>query len=510
MQASSPDAIVPPWWQALSDRLEELVLVADTQGHIVYVNQAFQRAFGYTQAELLGQRPDAFVATHQNRNVFAEALKKVSGGHGLEYKLSVHTKRGDTLDVSVLITAFGSEGEKPTHYVCIGRDLSRERFLQKQLYEMQRMEAMGSLARGIAHRFNNVLGAISGQTELLKARGGLDAFAEERTERILNAVENGRDLVAQIKGFVRKQGIHHIPVDFAGVVRQNVRFIEQVAPSGVQIKSQLTEESCEVMAVPEELHQVVLNLLNNGLEAFDGDSGGRIDVKLSHIEDVLAIPHTTPLPRPQPCVRLKITDNGPGISPADELHLFEPFFTTRQERGALGMGLTVVRAVLERYRGKIRLYSAPEQGTTVEVILPLYLSEKQADQNLLGPAGNGEAILLLDDEPYICESGTKLFESLGYQVTALTDPETLEAVLREKAFALIVMDMGLPGRNGLERAKALRAKGVRTPVVLTTPLELMPEPWEISAAGVQRVLPKPCPARELTEAVYQMLARGGA
>lgn len=498
-------ASVPIWWEAVLNRLDELVLVTDVEGRIQYVNRAFQVSFGYSMRDLQGKFPNAFIEQPPNPEAMKEAVKSIRRGDEMEFKLTVHSKQGHPIEASVYLSAFSAHGAEITHYVAIARDLSQERLLQKQLHEVQRMEAMGQLARGIAHRFNNVLGAISGQTELLQARGVPDAFTSERAKRIQSSVESGRELVSQIQAFVRRQSVHTSPIDFASVLRQTLRFFENLAPEGISIKSQVTEEACFVMGVSEELHQIALNLLNNSLEAVSRNEGV-IEVSLNVVNTVLSPYGLEVVGREQPCARLRIKDNGQGIHAADESQLFEPFFTTRSERSAVGMGLTVVRATVERYRGKVAFFSSPNEMTVFEVYLPLHISESEADKDFFGPRGKGERILLLDDESFITESGSNLLREVGYEVHTLNDAELLATTLQSQVFDLLIIDMSLPQTSGLQRLKTLDDQGVSLPkIILTTPLETMPEPWESATLPVVRVLPKPCPARELTESVRAAL-----
>lgn len=492
---------------AVLDRMEELVLITDTHGIIRYVNRAFQLAFGYKPQEILGKRPDMFVVLPQNHEAMLRALTSLRGRDAMEYRLSVQSKHGSVIEASVSISALQNDQGDPCQYLCIAYDLSRERQLQKQLHEAQRMEAMGQLARGIAHRFNNVLGAISGQAEMLQLRAEADSFFRDRAGRLLDCVQNGQELVAHIQAFTRKQSLHSTPVDVSGLMRQVMRFLEQIAPAGIELRSIITDEPCHIMGVPEELHQVILNLANNAIESMS--NGGELEVSLKNVEETLAPEYGEASARRVPAVRIRVRDTGQGISAADEPHIYEPFYTTRKHRSAIGMGLTVVRATLARYHGKIQCYSAPAQGTVFEVYLPRHISESDADRDLFGPRGRGEKILLMDDEPFITEAGSNLLLSLGYQVHPCNDPEALECLLENEHFDLIILDMSLPGLDGLRRIRKLRESGIHTPTILTTPLEMMPQPWECAAAAIERVLPKPCPARELTEAVRAVCDQRG-
>jgi len=495
------DNSFPVWWQATMDRLEELILVTDTTGNIRYVNRAFQVTFGYSLNDLLGKHPDVFVVNPPNSGAMKASILKMRNGDGVEFNLMVQTKQGYRIEASVYISAFGVVSSDITHYICIARDLSRERTLQKQLHELQRMDAIGRLAKGVAHRFNHVLSVIEGQTQLMDVRGSADAFTQERMNSILAEVAEGRDTVILMKTFLREQSVHANPVEVNGLLRQMVRFCEKILPPDVTFKYTLLDDHVYVMGVSEEINQIVLNLLNNAFEALP-ETGGEVSLTLTTVDEALISRQG----KSQPCMRLRIADDGCGITAVDEKHIFDPFFTTKHKRCSAGMGLTVVKAMIERYRGEIRFYSAPGQGAVFEVYLPLHIPEFEADKDLFGPCGQGERILLVDDEAFVLESGGALLRNLGYTVVTSSQREDFEKLIKNEKFDLLILDMSLYGGSGLAYIKQMHSDGVQLPpIVLTTSYDLMPQLWETSGLGIQRVLSKPCPTRELSEAIHRIL-----
>lgn len=493
---------LPVWWSAVLDCLEELILVTDLNGIVQYVNRAFQINLGYTAKELVGQTPDFFIEMPADPQSMKAAVQRMRQGDGVEFNLNVHSKQGQSIEASVFISAFCEKAGEVSHYLCVARDLSRERILHKQLHELQRMDAVGRLARGIADRFNRAFNTIDGQIELLNAKPQNDPFLLARVKGMLNGVDKGRELVNQLRTFVREQALHTTPVELGRLMRQFLLFYTPLLPSGVELKFAMPDENAYVMGISEEINQILLNLLNNAFEALPAE-GGTIELSLKVVDEGLKT-HTM---KKLPSVRIRVKDSGGGIVLANEKQIFEPFFTTKQQQGALGMGLTVVKALVERYRGKLNFYSAPQQGAVFEVYLPLHISEEEADKDFFGPRGKGQRVLIVDDEPFILQSGEALLTSLGYQVTSAESLEILEKRLDSESVDVIVLDMTLEGENGLTGIKRLGQRYSLPPVILMTPLDMMPQPWETHASGIVRVLLKPCAARELNEAIHQLFSQ---
>jgi len=495
-----------PWMCSALDHLEEIVLVCNAKGHVEYANRAFQLNSGYTPRDVIGRRPDFFLDLSGKRKEIMRSVRGMRKNDVLEFQLNIRTKHGNTFESSVFVTAYCTEPDIISHYICISQDLSRERLLQRQLHEVQRMESMGTLSRGIAHRFNNVLGSITGQLELWEAGRPLDEFSQQRAKRILQAVENGQDLVAQIKTFSNRETSPSIPADLPQLIHQTIRFIKSVLPAGVEVIDDIPNIACRVYGEPEDLQQMLLNLFTNALEAI-GDSGGKLSVGLKIVDQVIQrhIAGTTAVP--ERCARIRIADTGTGVDPVHEPHIFEPFFTTKQQRNAAGMGLAVVRYIVERYRGVVHFYSAPEQGAVFEIYLPVHTPDLPESLELLGPRGSGERLLLVDKEIFVTQAGSNLLSGLGYDVTTLNKGKEVVPSLENAAekFDLLVIDLSLEDLGGLDVVQHLRSKGYQIPVIATTSIDAMPQPWETEKLNIKRVLNKPCPARDLSTAVRDML-----
>jgi PAS domain S-box-containing protein len=494
--------------ETIMDLINEMVFIADLEGFIVYINHAFIRKTGYESDEIIGKKLDEIVDIQQNSRGLLDSIRRIRSGDAVEYSLSIKSRHGNLLQVCVYVSAYCEELGNVSHYVCISRDLSREHELHKQLHELQRIEVLGNMAQGIAHGFSDILIKID---EQVLGLGGLlekDSECKELVAGIQKASKHGHEMVSQIKAFVRKQDAYMSPIEIASVMRQAVRFVENTAADNIKVKSNLPDLSCAIMGITEEVHQVLINLMTNAIEAMS-PSGGVLDVSLKEVDYAIGELHNIGSPKTVKCVRVKVSDNGIGIKPEDEDHIFEPYYTTKKSRDAIGMGLTVVRSTIERYRGQIKFYSAPGQGTTFEIYLPIHISDIYEHHDLLGPRGNGAKILLVDNETFVTQAGSNLLFGQGYQVKALNKPEDVVKLFEDSVekFEILIIDMNLKGISGIELVRKLREMGVNLPVILTSTLGLMPQPWEIESLCVNRVLPKPCPARDLTTAIKNTLAK---
>jgi signal transduction histidine kinase/CheY-like chemotaxis protein len=374
--------------------------------------------------------------------------------------------------------------------------------LQERLRHAQRLEAVGRLAGGVAHDFNNILSAILGFAELGLEEAAPGTPLHEGQERIKEAALRARDLVRQILTFGQRDRPEQQPVDLGEVVGQALALVRAGIPSSVALEVRIDPAAGVVLADRTQLHQVVLNLCANARDAVGGR--GRVEVEVAVVEPPAELPE---LPA-GPCARLRVRDDGEGMDEATRARLFEPYMTTKGRSGGHGLGLAVVHGIVGAAGGAIQVQSASGQGSTFDVYLPRLpaTAAPAAPPRPALPRG-AERILLVDDEPLVRTAPRRLLQSLGYAVTEAVDGEDALARLRVEpgAFDLVLTDQTMPRLDGVGLARALRAERPGARVIMCTGYSESVDEAGARAAGVQAMLAKPVERSALAQTVRRVL-----
>jgi PAS domain S-box-containing protein len=390
----------------------------------------------------------------------------------------------------------------------VGQYIDR-RQLEEQLRQAQKMEAIGTLAGGVAHDFNNILTVINGYTELLKLSLADQPEINEQLDAVAKAGARARDLVKQILTFSRQEQAHRETMQLAPVVEEATKFLRATIPSTIEIHVNVAAGVPAVLADPTEVHQVVMNLGTNAWHAMK-DHTGKLDVELESfvVDQELAI--NTPQLREGRYARLSVSDSGSGMDEATLARIFEPFFTTKVVGEGTGLGLSVVHGIMQNHDGVITVYSKPGVGTTFRLYFPAHLSDQliaefKADAT---PTGNSERILFVDDEEPIARLGQAILERLGYLVESRTDVmEALELIRTEPGrFDLVVSDQTMPSMTGIDFARQIRLIRSDLPMILTTGYLGQLKIEQLKPMGIWELLPKPFAVQTLGEVVHRVLA----
>ncbi|GAB4253523.1 ATP-binding protein [Deferrisoma sp.] len=371
-------------------------------------------------------------------------------------------------------------------------DITDQKALQDRLREAQKLEAVGTLAGGIAHDFNNILAVILGNAELALLNPPADPGLRRRLERILEASERARQVVAQLLAFCRKTEGPRRPVEAARAVGDALVLLRAAIPKTVEIEERLAPEAGWVLADPAALQRIVMNLVTNAYQAV-GPRGGRVRVAVAPDRDG---------------VRLEVADDGPGI-PEDVLpRIFEPYFTTKGVGEGSGLGLAVVKGLVEAMEGRIEVESEPGRGARFTVWLPRAAppSDEETGEDE-APRGRGERVLVVDDEPAVGEAAAAMLRALGYRAELVADPaEALARVEAEPgAWDLVLSDQTMPGMTGDELCRRLRRAAPDLPVLLCTGYHETLDESAAAAAGAAGLVFKPLTAGELARAVAAAL-----
>ena len=484
------------------------IAITDPAGRITYVNPAFERTSGARSRELLGTSYFDLVTGEAGDAAATERLQaRARKGEPWSDRLSRRTKEGQEIELDVTFSPLRDLTGAITDFLAVESDVTREVRIQRQLRQIQKIEALGTLAGGIAHDFNNILNPIFINTELVLLDAGLDPQARLSLETSLKAAERGRDLVKQIITFSRQKEKERKPSKVTPVLKEALKFVRASLPSTIEIKADLGVETGTILSDPAQIHQVVMNLCNNAAYAMR-DKGGVLEVKLAEVEvdaDMTALHSDL---RPGPYVRLTVADTGTGMKPDVMERAFDPFFTTKKPGEGSGMGLAVVHGIVRDQGGAVTVYSELGRGSVFNIFFPRFANEEAAPAvDVAAPERGSERILLVDDEEVQVESVRKMLERLGYTVTAAASgEEALASFLRDPAsFDLVITDQTMPHMTGLELAKRILRVRPGLPVVLCTGFSEIVDANAAQAAGIRGFQMKPFSLREMAGTVRAAL-----
>jgi PAS domain S-box-containing protein len=389
------------------------------------------------------------------------------------------------------------------------REIKERRQAEIRLQQVQKLEAIGSLAGGIAHDFNNILSAILGYTQLVMDRLPTDSPVQEDLEQVYKGGERAKELVMQILAFSRQQEQDAAPIQIGPIVKEAIKFLKATLPSYIEIHQRIIPDPGMILADPTRIHQVLMNLCTNAAQAMDR-AGGTLTVALS--EMTLDPDTTAVLPDLLPGKYLKLTveDTGHGIAPEILPKIFDPYFTTKRRGQGTGLGLATVHGIIKSYGGGIGVSSTPGQGTTFQVFFPVMEEPVEPDSEKSAPvtaAGSGACILFVDDEPPIAKLGKQLLELLGYQAEACTDPLEALALFKDNPdrFDLVITDLTMPGMKGDRLAGELIKIRPDTPVILCSGFSVHMSEDEAEAAGIKAFVVKPFLKQDLAAVIHKVL-----
>jgi PAS domain S-box-containing protein len=379
--------------------------------------------------------------------------------------------------------------------------------LEAQLLQAKKLEAIGTLAGGIAHDFNNILAAILGNAELAQLDAADGTPLRRHVDAVASAGMRAKSLVERILAFSRSGIGERVAVDVQSVVTEALDLVETSLPAHVRLERALAGGAARVMGDATQIHQVVMNLCTNAVQAMK--SSGTLSVSLDLIEKTGSVAATSALSAGT-YVRLAVRDTGAGI-PAQVLdRIFDPFFTTKGVGVGTGLGLSLVHGIVTDLGGGIDVESRVGEGATFTVYLPVSRSPAAAVHiEELVPEGEGETILVVDDEEALVQLGEEMIANLGYEPVGFTSSLAALEAFREapERFHAVLSDDAMPDMTGSELAKAVRAIRPEIPIVLMSGFVSGELASRARAAGIVDVLGKPLVSREIGRALARALRR---
>jgi PAS domain S-box-containing protein len=428
----------------------EAVVITDSKGTIEYVNPAFEHITGYTRSEAGGQTFRILKSGLQDRAFYEQLWKTISSGGTFQGRLINKRKDGTLYTVDATISPVFDGSGHITGYVAVKRDVTDQLALEEQFHQSQKMEAVGRLAGGVAHDFNNMLGIILGHSELAMDQVIPASPLHADLEEIQRAAQRSANLTRQLLAFARKQTTSPIILDLNDTVSGMIKMLRRIIGEEINLAWMPGANLWPVKIDPAQTDQLLANLCVNARDAIDGVGQISIETRNVVIEEVHCSERIGC--RPGQYVMLAVSDDGCGMDEETLDRLFEPFFTTKEVGKGTGLGLSTVYGIVQQNGGFIQVSSQPGQGATFKMYLPRTLETAAAEKT---PAAKivvkgTETVLLVEDEPSILELAKTVLDRLGYAVLAAGSPaEALRIAERHRApIDLLITDVVMPGMNG--------------------------------------------------------------
>ncbi|MCP4715079.1 MAG: PAS domain S-box protein, partial [Deltaproteobacteria bacterium] len=451
----------------------DIIMATDSKGCISYLNDSIQAILGYHPEELLGKRPAALAHTDEQYEALHEIKTRLLLHEGAvkSYEINLQHKKGNLCPLEIYAIALRDNNGSVYGSISFLRDISERKKTEQMLRQTQKMEAIGTMAGGISHDFNNILAIILGNADL-----ALDPLPDEHPARyninqIAKAAGRARDLVKQILSFSRHSQYDKKVLRLRPLITEALKMLRSMIPSSISIRHDLNCPIDMISADATQIHQVIMNLCTNAYQAME-ISGGTLTVALTNItvdETNMAHHHNI---RPGSYVQLTVRDTGDGIEPKNLSKIFDPFFTTKGLEKGTGLGLAVAYGIVKQHGGDISVESRPGRGTTIQVIFPSTvqeITEDAARRHQPAPTGT-ERILVVDDEHPVANMMQLTLEHLGYQVTVETDSvRALDRIRKNTAaYDLIITDQTMPRMTGTTLIRKIKQLSPLTPVILST------------------------------------------
>ena len=494
------------------EQVADIIIITDTQGRIEYVNPAFEKSSGYSRSEAIGRTPSILKSGKHDEAFYHNLWDTIRNGDVWSGRL-INRKKDDSLFYEyAVISPMRNEAQTIVNYVASKRDITNEVLLESQLRQTDRINAIGTLAGGIAHDFNNILSGIMGYTEISKYETESGSKLYTRLDKILSACQRASELIRHIQTFSRKTSSDPIPMLPGPLVKEAVKLIQASYSGKIKVDCWV-EDVGGIRAVPAQIHQIVMNLCTNACEAM-GDQGGVLTVALE--KQYMDADSARSLLNLSPgyYVKLTVSDTGPGIAPEIIDSIFDPYFTTKEEKEGTGLGLSVVHGIVAEMEGAIWGCNQPSGGAAVVVCLPAPDAKEESGvkPSLKAPLGNGQSVLVVDSEENVLQVTKEILESLNYRVeTKISATEALNIISSQpQQFDLVMCDAASRPMDGFKFATALKKIRKEIPMVISTGFSDSEGATAAKITGLARLINKPIIRSDLARLMAKCLRQNSA
>jgi PAS domain S-box-containing protein len=490
---------------ALLDKAQDAIIVRDLNHKILYWNYSAQRLYGWSAEEAVGRT--ALELIYHDSAPPDAALKALMAEGEWVGEIQQFTKEGKPLIVEGRWSLVRDEQGRPKSVLAINTDITERKKIEAQYLRAQRMESIGTLAGGIAHDLNNVLTPIMMSIDLLKMQE-MNPMRLSVLTTIEGSAKRGADMVKQVLSFARGVEGQQLEVQVGHLLHEIEKIANETFLKNIQVHCDVPGELWLVKGDPTQLHQVLLNLCVNARDAMP--DGGRLSLSASNLklDEQYAAMNIDAKPGPHVCIQVE--DNGTGMPPDVIERIFEPFFTTKELGKGTGLGLSTTIAIIKSHGGFVRAYSEVGMGTRFHVYLPAHtkpgvIGSEASEPEL--PRGNGELVLVIDDEAAVRQITRQTLETFGYRVLLASDgvEATSLYATRLQEIDVVLTDMMMPLMDGPTTIMVLLRMKPEIRIIAASGLNANGMVAKATNAGVKHFIPKPYTAETLLKTIREVL-----
>jgi PAS domain S-box-containing protein len=483
------------------DRAHDAITVRDFESQrILFWNKGAERLYGWTAEEAIGQPIGELLCTDEKHREAALNILNTSGEYRGELKQ--RTKEGREITVDCRSTLVREADGTPRSVLAINTDVTEQKKLETQLLRAQRLESIGTLASGVAHDLNNILTPILMCAEIL--HDNVAGELQTTVSLIQDSARRGASVVKQVLTFARGVEGERVLIKPSHLVEEMIDIARKTFPKSIDIRQQYPEDLWSIEADPTQLHQVLLNLSVNARDAMP--NGGSLTIGLENFNVDEHYASMMPEAHVGPHVMLRVSDTGGGMPRALIDKIFDPFFTTKDVGKGTGLGLSTALGIVKSHGGFISVYSEIGTGTTFKIFLPARASEAVSQEFILpleSMNGNGELILVVDDEPSILRITKTILEKHNYRVLSANDgPEALASIAEQKSFINAVLtDVSMPYMDGVALIRATKKMRPNMAFIVSTGQGEETHVSELQGLNVTNFLTKPYDTKRLLKTI---------
>jgi PAS domain S-box-containing protein len=486
------------------------IMITDADGVIEFVNQNFLALTGYRMEEVLGRKPGMMKSGQVSPEVYRDLWGSIVAGRIWRGELLNRKKDGTLFREHCTISPIKNADGVTTNFLATKEDVTGQYLLKEQLLQSQKMEAIGRLAGGVAHDFNNILTVIMGYGGILECRSYLERSDREAVAQINAAAEKAVQLTRGLLAFSRKQVLNPKPADLNDIVRHVQKFLMRIIGEDVTYKSVCWPEALHVKADSGQIEQVLMNLATNARDAMPGGGMLTVETRMEDLTESFVVNQGGNRGGSYACI--SVTDTGTGIDEVTGTKIFEPFFTTKESGKGTGLGMSIVHGIVSQHDGFIYFLSRMGVGTSFHVCLPIIEEAILAgDLPILAvPSARGtETVLIAEDDASVRRITESILADHGYRVILAEDGEVAVRKFAEHRaeIRLILMDMIMPNKSGFDAYREIRGYDPAVKVLFISgyTADYIESRGQLGAS--EELIIKPIKPAELLRAVREMLDR---
>lgn len=498
------------------DQSYQFMAILDAEGKVLELNRLAKKLCGDYSGSLKGKYlwNICWIDQDEENKRLEKIIKRAADGECINDEARFKDVNGEVRVLSRSVSPVKDGDGKIVYITVQGHDITARIYAEKEkqnlgilLQQAQKMEALGALAGGVAHDFNNILSVILGNAELARMSCKSKASPEKYLESIHSAGIQAKDLVKQILSFSRQEELKKIPMRPAEVVTESLKLLRSTIPTTIEIVAEVDEKCGTIFADPTQYHQILMNLCTNAYHAME-QNGGTMTIRL--YQESL---YSTALLREFSCqpgdyAHLVVEDSGDGIDQSIVDRIYDPYFTTKESGKGTGMGLAIVYGIIQGHNGAIQVISKPGVGTSFHVYFPISGGQTEKLEESQEELVHGsEHILLIDDDDGLLLMVKTLLERIGYKVTTKISASDAFASFcdRPEEYDLVITDQTMPGMTGIELAEKIFLVRPEIPIILSTGYSPAVSREKVLAMGIKELAFKPLAFDKLSRIIRQII-----